>query len=354
MSNLKIGDRVKPKIGPLRGVPHKVMHVHPDGHVNISPQVPPRQNPYRLGAIKAKPSDLETLGEEMSDEQMKEREKYVKGMKKNLAGFRKRYGDRAKEVMYATATKMAMKEESEDEQESLDEAGRPSQRHPLEGHPYHKKSEAELRYIIKDAGQAAKAMRGNNPNAENKYMDQVNDASTVLNFRQKHGMPMWYKVKYDHGGQGNTNEETQEISELNKSTLQSYTDKAKKEISDIGKERKLSQLDRLGKRLAGVKTAKVKMDEAIVVYSDVFGQGVVLEENHAEPDTEGNIEWYTVKFDHGDEVMFAEDIESIITEKLDPVGKEDDDVDNDGDSDESDSYLKRRRQKISTVIKGKE
>jgi hypothetical protein len=30
-------------------------------------------------------------------------------------------------------------------------------------------------------------------------------------------------------------------------------------------------------------------------------------------------------------------------EKLDPVGQEDDDVDNDGDSDASDSYLKKRR-----------
>jgi hypothetical protein len=34
-------------------------------------------------------------------------EKNVKGMKKNLQGFKARYGDRAKEVMYATATKQA-------------------------------------------------------------------------------------------------------------------------------------------------------------------------------------------------------------------------------------------------------
>lgn len=37
--------------------------------------------------------------------------------------------------------------------------------------------------------------------------------------------------------------------------------------------------------------------------------------------------------------------------KLDPVGKEDHDVDNDGDSDKSDSYLKNRRKKISAAIK---
>lgn len=40
----------------------------------------------------------------------KEKEMNVKGMKKNLSGFKARYGDRAKEVMYATATKQAKKD----------------------------------------------------------------------------------------------------------------------------------------------------------------------------------------------------------------------------------------------------
>lgn len=39
--------------------------------------------------------------------EMEKREKNVKGMKKSLAGFKERYGSRAKEVMYATATKQA-------------------------------------------------------------------------------------------------------------------------------------------------------------------------------------------------------------------------------------------------------
>ena len=38
------------------------------------------------------------------------------------------------------------------------------------------------------------------------------------------------------------------------------------------------------------------------------------------------------------------------TEKLDPVGKEDDDVDNDGDTDSSDEYLKNRRKKIGQAM----
>lgn len=56
---------------------------------------------------------------------------------------------------------------------------------PLKGHPYHQKSDAELRYIVKDAGEAAKAMRGHNDKAEAKYLDQVNDASTILHHRKK-------------------------------------------------------------------------------------------------------------------------------------------------------------------------
>jgi hypothetical protein len=44
------------------------------------------------------------------------KEKYVMSLKKKMGGFKKRYGERAKEVMYATATKMA-KEETENVQE---------------------------------------------------------------------------------------------------------------------------------------------------------------------------------------------------------------------------------------------
>jgi hypothetical protein len=37
--------------------------------------------------------------------------------------------------------------------------------------------------------------------------------------------------------------------------------------------------------------------------------------------------------------------------KLDAVGSEDDDVDNDGDTDASDAYLKKRRAAISKSVK---
>jgi hypothetical protein len=54
--------------------------------------------------------DDQQMTSEMSDKQMKKREEIVLSMKKKMPDFKKKYGDRAKDVMYATATKMAMKE----------------------------------------------------------------------------------------------------------------------------------------------------------------------------------------------------------------------------------------------------
>jgi hypothetical protein len=92
-------------------------------------------------------------------------------------------------------------------EESLDEA-RPSQRHPLEGHEYHKKSDEALIHIAKDAHAAAEAMKSHNPQAENKYRDQANDSATVRHFRKTSGMPDWYKKKYGH-----VNEDVEQLQE---------------------------------------------------------------------------------------------------------------------------------------------
>ena len=54
----------------------------------------------------------------------------------------------------------------------------------LAGHAYHDKSDDELRYIMKDASEAAKLMFGFNDAAECKYLDQINDACSVLNYRK--------------------------------------------------------------------------------------------------------------------------------------------------------------------------
>jgi hypothetical protein len=56
---------------------------------------------------------------------------------------------------------------------------------PLRGHRFHSLNDAALTYIIKDAGEAARCMRTVDAQAECKYLDQVNDACTVLNYRRR-------------------------------------------------------------------------------------------------------------------------------------------------------------------------
>ena len=66
--------------------------------------------PSAITARKAITAELEKRGISescLSPEEKEEKEKIVKGMKKNLSSFKERYGNRAKEVMYATATKNA-------------------------------------------------------------------------------------------------------------------------------------------------------------------------------------------------------------------------------------------------------
>jgi hypothetical protein len=60
--------------------------------------------------------EVELDEKEMTDAEMAKREKIVKSMKKGFAGFRQRYGKDAKSVMYATATKQAMKEDTVEEE----------------------------------------------------------------------------------------------------------------------------------------------------------------------------------------------------------------------------------------------
>jgi len=54
------------------------------------------------------PEETEQVDErKLTGTETDKKEKYVMSLKKKMGGFKKRYGERAKEVMYATATKMA-------------------------------------------------------------------------------------------------------------------------------------------------------------------------------------------------------------------------------------------------------
>jgi hypothetical protein len=56
-----------------------------------------------------KQSTIELDERSLTDSEESKKEEIVKSMKKNISGFKSRYGDKAKSVMYATATKNAKK-----------------------------------------------------------------------------------------------------------------------------------------------------------------------------------------------------------------------------------------------------
>ena len=66
--------------------------------------------------------EIELDEKELTDIDVKQKEKIVKGMKKNLQAFKDKYGEKAKGVMYATATKIAQKmPDVKEEVEELEE-----------------------------------------------------------------------------------------------------------------------------------------------------------------------------------------------------------------------------------------
>ena len=78
------------------------------GHENDYARGEKRQKGVAKAVDRLTKEDVEQVDErELSKGETKEKERIVKGMKKSFAGFRARYGDRAKSVMYATATKAA-------------------------------------------------------------------------------------------------------------------------------------------------------------------------------------------------------------------------------------------------------
>ena len=58
-------------------------------------------------AVASRLSAEDISERKLSEPEKKQKEKVVKGMKKNKNDFKKRYGDDAESVMYATATKIA-------------------------------------------------------------------------------------------------------------------------------------------------------------------------------------------------------------------------------------------------------
>lgn len=72
---------------------------------------PTPAKPFDASEFKKKNEEVESVDErKLTGVETGKKEKYVMSLKKKMGGFKKRYGERAKEVMYATATKMAKKD----------------------------------------------------------------------------------------------------------------------------------------------------------------------------------------------------------------------------------------------------
>jgi len=92
-----------PKGNPKKGSEEKVK--------NINKQLYNRYKGIHKAVDKLAKEEVEQMDERtLTSDETQKKEDYVKGMKKSVSGFKARYGDRAKEVMYATATKMAKKD----------------------------------------------------------------------------------------------------------------------------------------------------------------------------------------------------------------------------------------------------
>ena len=143
--------------------------------------------------------DQEVSEEKMTDAEMKKREDYVKGMKKNLSSFKDKYGDRAKDVMYATATKMAMKEENETEEK-------------------HEMAQTQL-HFIKYAAEEILEYIDMGGEIEEWYQNKLSKAQSDLESLHSY-------IEGEKRRTGMVDEEVEQIDELSKGTLASYAKKA--------------------------------------------------------------------------------------------------------------------------------
>jgi hypothetical protein len=76
-------------------------------HSDWNPRINPQTAALRLGRKLQKEDEQQVDERKLTGAEAEKKEKYVLSMKKKMGGFKQRYGERAKEVMYATATKMA-------------------------------------------------------------------------------------------------------------------------------------------------------------------------------------------------------------------------------------------------------
>ena len=116
------------------------------------------------------------------------------------------------------------------------------------------------------------------------------------------------------------------------------------EVEDITKKKK--KIDKKEKSVAEeivLEREEIEVDGEVIVIEKVKMDGV---------DDNGNSSCWKGYKKQGTKAKGGKEVNNCVKEgkKLDPVGKEDGDVDNDGDKDKSDKFLLARRKKVSKII----
>lgn len=164
--------------------------------------------------------DEEEINEEkMTDTEMRKREKIVMSMKKNVSRFKDRYGDDAKSVMYATATKQAMAEEDDNGDDTHTKA---------EPHFKGKNTMSKSTSI----NEISKKFIGSYINRARKQKEYLaskksSDASDMNNVRKRESGLTKAVDKL-------TKEESEQLDELSSKTLKSYIKKSTDDATNSG------------------------------------------------------------------------------------------------------------------------
>ena len=242
-------------------------------------------------------TDMDIQEKKMTDAEMKKREKMVKSMKKSYGDFKKRYGERAKEVMYATATKQAMAEEVNHYKIGEGETPKISK--------YKGKNDVHLLHTnggIADSDRAEYKVL--HVGANHAVGSKTTFLGTKYNKKDEivhRGLEVGQKLK------GREVNDYLEDNYWNNRAATIHIHSPRPNKIHVG----LNTIHGMDEETGDVEGQHYCAKH---VYSDVFGEGVVVEGQHADPDEKGNIEWYTVQFEHGEEVIFTEDVEVMMAE----------------------------------------
>jgi hypothetical protein len=183
---------------------------------------------------KPKNEEVESVEERtLSPHETAEKERIVKSMKKGLQGFKARYGDRAKSVMYATATKQAKNEEVEHiNEESMKDCYDCGVKEAMKEKKTGKSCESKYK---KGTAEYDESLKGYN-SVMKEALDPVGKEDADINNDGKVDKTDDYlKNRRKAISASMKKEEVEELDELSKSTLGSYAKKASRDATIMRK-----------------------------------------------------------------------------------------------------------------------